>query len=352
MRQKLPLLLTLDYEMFNGKKSGTTQNCMITPTKELLKILDKHNFKATFFVDMCYVLRLRKEALQNDELKKDYDNVLSQLKVLAVNGHDLQLHLHPNWYHANYSDGELHSVVDDYKLSDMSKDEVEEMFREGTSFLKSITGKPVIAFRAGAYCLPTLLNYIEVFRHYGIVGDSSVNRNRKEETEKWAQFDYTDIPKEYLYRFSSSITRKDNHGEFVEVSIPNYPTNWFSTQLSSILSKRHRHTAWGDGTGTIGGELLPMWQKILVKLSRHMKSSVRVASIDNVNAGLFSIFKKEIKRRGDYMLIMGHPKCFMPEALQEFDAFLSKAKGMYENVTVAELIMKFKKHEDSSYCNL
>lgn len=343
MKQKLPLLLTLDYEMFNGKKSGTTQKCMITPTEELLKILDKHNFKATFFVDMCYVLRLRKEAYQDDDLKKDYDNVLSQLKALAVDGHDLQLHLHPNWYHAIYSDGEWHSVVDDYKLSDMSKDEVEEMFREGTSFLQSITRRPVVAFRAGAYCLPTLNNYTEVFRRYGIIGDSSVNRHRKEVTEKWAQFDYTDIPEEYLYRFSSGITRKDDNGEFIEVSIPNYPTSWISTQLTSLLSKKYRHTAWGDGTGTIGGNLLPMRQRFFVKLSRHMKSSVRVASIDSVNTGLFSIFDKERKRGGDYMLIMGHPKCFMPKSLQEFDAFLSKTKGMYENVTVAELIKKYKK---------
>jgi len=39
------ILITLDYELFNGEKSGSVNNSLITPMQELLKVLDKYNFK-------------------------------------------------------------------------------------------------------------------------------------------------------------------------------------------------------------------------------------------------------------------------------------------------------------------
>ena len=52
------IYITLDYELFLNDITGDVDHCLITPTQELLKILDKHNVKATFYVDMAYIYRL------------------------------------------------------------------------------------------------------------------------------------------------------------------------------------------------------------------------------------------------------------------------------------------------------
>ena len=148
-------LLTLDYELFNGLNSGTVQNCLITPTEELLKVLDKHGFKATFFVDTVFLNRLTSLKSDIPALQNDWNLIERQLKRLSNRGHQLQLHLHPQWFNAKYENGKWESVLTDYKLSDMREEEVELMFIEGCRLIQQVCGGSPIAFRAGAYCLQT-----------------------------------------------------------------------------------------------------------------------------------------------------------------------------------------------------
>ena len=54
MTGKKLLLFTFDYELFLGDKSGSVQDCLITPTDHLISLLNKYEFKAYFFVDTVY----------------------------------------------------------------------------------------------------------------------------------------------------------------------------------------------------------------------------------------------------------------------------------------------------------
>ncbi len=56
MSDKKLLLITFDYELFLGEKSGTVQQCLIDPTDKLLDLLGKYAFKALFFIDTVYIL--------------------------------------------------------------------------------------------------------------------------------------------------------------------------------------------------------------------------------------------------------------------------------------------------------
>ena len=64
-------LITLDYELYFNR-SGTAQKCIIEPTDLLLGILDKHDIRATFFVDSGYVLKLKEYMDTFEELQTDY----------------------------------------------------------------------------------------------------------------------------------------------------------------------------------------------------------------------------------------------------------------------------------------
>ena len=305
---------------------------MIRPMDELLKVLDKYNFKATLFVDTVFVNRLGELGVLYPELQEEYKKILGQLRGLYEQGHDLQLHIHPNWLHATYQDGQWQSVLTDYKLSDMTDEEVDRMFKEGKELLGRITGdhEKVIAYRAGAYCIQTYPDFVEVFKKYGIRIDSSVFRHQKSITEKWQQYDYTHIPKEYSYFFSKDVCEKDNEGEFQEVSIPTYHISKLKMLCYKYSLRGKEIRKWGDGLGSIN-MLSGRGNRFLNIIKGRLLPSIEVASIDSSKGWLLEhIYEKEKRKRSNYLLIMGHPKNFTPFSLQCLDAFLGN-QSMNDN---------------------
>ncbi len=330
--------MTLDYELFNGKESGSVNNSLITPMQELLKVLDKYNFKATVFVDTVYLNRLNEMRKVHSELNQDWKLIVSQLKNLHEKGHELQLHLHPNWLHATYENGSWNSVLTDYKLSDMSEEEVDGMFRDGIKILNLITNScEVIAFRAGAYCIQTYSNMQNMFEKYGIKIDSSVYRNHKSITERLEYYDFIHVPKEYVYRFQSNVCIKEELGSYIEVSIPSFWISKIKIVRSKLDQRKSEFSSkcWGDGKGSIGtldGKLVRLKKSLLA----HTKPSRIVASIDGSNSYYLNyIFKKEKRKAKDYMLIMGHPKSFSPYSLMHLDKFLNQLSKNDKNITIS-----------------
>jgi len=257
------------------------------------------NFKATVFVDTVYLNRLNEMRRVHSELNHDWELIVSQLKNLHEKGHELQLHLHPNWLHATYENGFWTSVLTDYKLSDMSEEEVDGMFRNGIKILNLITnGCEVIAFRAGAYGIQTYLNMQNMFAKYGIKIDSSVYRNHKSITERLEYFDFTHVPKEYVYRFQSNVCIKEELGSYIEVSIPSFwiPKSRIVKSKLDQLKSEFSSMSWGDGKGSIGtldGKFVRIKKSILA----HIKPSRIVASIDGSISYYLITFTRKKKEK-------------------------------------------------------
>ena len=333
-------ILTLDYELFNGEVGGTVSNCIIKPTEELCKVLDKYCCKATFFVDVCFLLRLKNLQKEYDELKGDWIAVTQQLKWLASNGHDIELHIHPNWYRATYKDGIWTPYLNDYKLSDIPQTVSAAIFKEGIQLIEDITGKRPVAFRAGAYCIQTYDQYAYTFKENSIKIDSSVYRNRSSKTERWEWYDYTSIPKVYKYRFAEDVCVEDNNGGYIEVSIPSYKMNVLQYFHYKIIDRRVQQSLlqkWGDGKTSIGGTLLPWPQRILSKIKRSFMPHFVPASIDGGNVNYLELLYRRELKNGEYFLIMGHPKLLSPYSISCLDAFLNNNINTMEFVTIDTL---------------
>lgn len=336
----MKLLITLDYELYNGKYGGSIENCIIKPTWEFLKVLDKYSVKATFFVDTVFLNRLLVLKEQNSSLENDWKSIQQQLSYLHAHGHDLQLHLHPQWYHATYEDEKWQSVLSDYKLSDMPRPVVAEMFDKGVSLLNSINNHKTVAYRAGAYCIQTLDDYHEFFLKNGLKIDSSVNRNMSSKTPDHQWYDYTNIPKSYIYHFEDDVTKEKEGGVFLEVSIPSYRMS----KLNDVINHIRRYfnndskTTWGDGVGSIG-HYEKKKDRLWHKLTSRLHPMRVVASIDGCGAeSLDNIFKKEKAREGEYIMIMGHPKSFTPYSLRLLDKFLAKRQEELESFIIRDFI--------------
>ena len=98
----MDLFITLDYELFMGKKTGSVESCLLSPMNSFISMLDRYGIKATIFVDAAYLLRLSELKDKHDKLKSDFELISDHLKCLEQDGHDIQLHFHPQWIYSDY----------------------------------------------------------------------------------------------------------------------------------------------------------------------------------------------------------------------------------------------------------
>src|SRR5689334_22752168 len=90
------LLITFDYELFLGNRSGNVDDCMIEPTRKLMAVMKKYGVRDVFFVDTTFLLRLRSMADTIRICAVDFRNVAGQLCDLVEDGHCVYPRIHPH----------------------------------------------------------------------------------------------------------------------------------------------------------------------------------------------------------------------------------------------------------------
>lgn len=71
------LILSYDYELFFGDKSGTVQKTLIEPTKHLLDSFRKTHLRANFFIDYLMLKNLKEV---NDAYTSNKDIALIEVR--------------------------------------------------------------------------------------------------------------------------------------------------------------------------------------------------------------------------------------------------------------------------------
>ncbi len=103
--RKLDLVLTLDYELF-GNGSGDVFKHLVIPTNNLLKICHIYNIKLTIFFEVIEYLKIKEEWNKGNTMGYNNNPVLAienQIIKAFQDGHDIQLHIHPQWINAKYN---------------------------------------------------------------------------------------------------------------------------------------------------------------------------------------------------------------------------------------------------------
>ena len=158
---QVKFLLSLDYELFFGASTGSVEQCMISPTWQLLRVLDKYKAKVSLFVDAGFIIKHRQYALDYPELKQQYLSIKYQLQSLIAQGHDTQLHIHPHWQDSYYTNDGWVMNTSRYRLHDFSQPELQRIVKSYKQELESCIDNEVFAYRAGGWCLvsATILLY-------------------------------------------------------------------------------------------------------------------------------------------------------------------------------------------------
>jgi len=238
------ILLTFDYELY-GDGSGDIFKNMVEPTNKILEILDKNSIKSTIFFEVIEYWKIKEQWEKGNNMgyeKNPVKAIEDQLKNAFSNGHDVQLHLHPQWINATWNDGGWivdnslwrlgdFEKINDYTLEDLIRDgkkTLVEMFTGINSHYKCHT------LRAGGYNIIPSNNILKVMKKLDFICESSVYPGGFEEGTL-SRYDYKsiDIKKGFWYIDDDVLLERKYETGMIELPIFALPT----TRIRKLLSK-------------------------------------------------------------------------------------------------------------------
>jgi len=216
-------ILTFDYELF-GSGKGDVFKHLVDPTKSILVILNELNLKATFFVEQLEIDAIIELQEHFPPASKEHIEALAveqQLHDIIQQGHDIQLHLHPQWYKAKYENKEWHLNFDWWRFSALPYNTSEdgtpgkyELIKTGKESLEKRVRKTLPtyqchSFRAGGYNVGDGKSSVDALVNNGLKLDSSVCPGFFSNS-KLSKYDYTAVNANlYYWRSKASLLSPD-----------------------------------------------------------------------------------------------------------------------------------------------
>ena len=311
--KKKTIILSYDYELFFGDRSGTVLKSIVEPTNKLMDVMEQNGFRGNFFVD--YLMFRELEKFTDERAVSDLKLLKDQIRDMVRRGHRVELHLHPHWMDAKYNGDGTWNFADftHYSLSSLDEDTIVEMFKEGTDYLNKLAGEAepgykIVAFRAGGWAVQPFDKLKKGFIETGISIDSSsaygVHSGIKNQT-----FDFRNMPHKEVYRFENDVCKEDKNGAFLEVPITTMPFSkktWLYLKFHKSLNREgylKRHT---DGTH-IRSDNDSREMGLLEKIIKKLKNRQMMQLSQHLPYSIMSFIDKT---KLEYYCIIDHPKDF------------------------------------------
>lgn len=222
------LVLSVDYEIF-GNGSGDARQHIIEPTWRMAEACEKFGAPLTVYFEVEEYLAFQRERARLLPLL-GYDpatEIRQQIVSLARRGHDIQLHLHPEWVGAHLSEIgrwqlRVHQRTVDclFPTAEETSTYIAERKRVIDELLAEAGCKhQVTAYRAGAFCAQPGQKLLYALRQNGFVLDSSVVKGMHRRDEH-VSYDFSTAPAARTHwQVSSDVAREDPAGSVTEVPI-------------------------------------------------------------------------------------------------------------------------------------
>jgi hypothetical protein len=324
------ILLTFDYELFLGVKSGTAQECILEPTNRILDILKRNGVSGIFFVDTLYLLKLKEVKSSYPKAEQDFNAIVEQLRVAVRNGSYIFPHLHPHWLDAEYI-----PEVNEWKLANkryyrfnaLDKTQQQEVFDQSVKLIEWIAAPvaddyKVDGYRAGGYSIQPFADFMPLFLKHGIYNEFSVRKGVYFKSDAQC-FDFRNAPEPDYYQFDDDVLKEQKAGVFKEYCISSIKmskrTSWWSGKNDSLCF-RLGVKGYGRGTGVKTANVEASSQR-----DEHGNREL-MASIEELNVVTYFEYKKAVKN-SDYFQFISHPKMVTPVQLYLFERLLRKLKS-------------------------
>ncbi|MBL7929421.1 MAG: hypothetical protein JNL47_08160 [Bacteroidia bacterium] len=346
------LILTYDYELFLGRRSGTVAQCQIIPTEKTLSILKKHQAKAIFFTDTLQLVRLKELAANgNIHAQKDFALLKEQFEKIISLGHYIYPHIHTHWLDAVY-DSSTHqwnlSDVSRYRFHQCNAETRKEAFIRSIEILKEII-LPIVpdykldGFRAGGWCIQPFSDFRNLFIEHGLRYEMSVLPGFYSFTNA-QHFDFTDCPGKNIYRFEEDECIEKENGRFIQLTVSSVPFTSVHRILDRIWLKFSpyfiKNNLPASGNGHASQPLIPQPEKRKpgFDVMQNLRQRIAVELLTPVSMPLYKSFLKG----NDYMHFLSHPKMITRNHHLLFEKFLDDAFKNFEVITDFKICLKEK----------
>jgi hypothetical protein len=291
MINKRQLLLTVDYEVF-GNGSGDVRRHMVEPTGRMARTCEKFGMPLTVFFEVEEFLAFGRE---RDKLidMLGYDpaaEIRAQAIDLIRRGHDLQLHLHPEWVGSVFVDGQWRLRPDQRSVESLfeTQEEISIYIRERKAVIDALyeeagSGRRVTAYRAGAFCAQPGRKLLRALAENGILVDSSLVKGMVRK-DGHVQLDFTGAPEgRRHWRVAMDVACEAAGGHVIEIPIYSQmgrriqqftPRRLLAKFSGNVPKDKQREMVKQLGIGRSPASLLRfLRQRFPIKLDFHNMSS-------------------------------------------------------------------------------
>lgn len=178
---KYELIITVDDELPAGG-AGDPLRDMLNPTKWLLDVCESHGAKLTVMIEMGELWAFEDSANETYAEWLGYNpaaSIREQLGRVIAHGHDVQLHLHPQWVGARWRNNAWELDYAHYCLTDFDHEEASGLLRRAKQDLESMLrpscpGYSCVGYRAGHWNTWPSGPYLAALSAAGLLSDTSV----------------------------------------------------------------------------------------------------------------------------------------------------------------------------------
>lgn len=345
------IIFTLDYELY-GNGSGNVYTHIIEPTERILALAGQYKAKITFFVEVVEFWRIEEEWLKGNTMgysNNPIDDIRKQLQEARKQGHDIQLHIHPQWVDAEYKNGAWSVNLADWRLGGYEKQgeySLENLLKKGKATLEEWI-KPVdanyecIALRAGGYNIQPSGELVNAMQTAGLKIDSSIYPGGKE-TGTLSNYDYSNIAVDKEYWQTGCELEIEGSSGIYELPIVAFPIKrWkkFASveRIKSLLQNRksakdsfEAKTSSGDGKKS----------SKLDKIKYFFQDEWQTWDYCLFSKSLHNLFLKKIKKqtKREVFTLVGHPKGYMGG--KGFKHLLDKSINSFSFYTITDFYKK------------
>jgi hypothetical protein len=210
----IEVIFSLDYEIY-GDATGSLRELILEPAELLMKSFEKWHYPLVIFVEVAELKRIYQE-----KSDADIKAVFNQIRVLNSQGHEIAIHLHPQWSGAKYQNGQWEVDLLEYNLCSLPEERIREIVSDGINFLRFILGKSdyvPLSFRAGNWLFQPTQPAARILYEYGIMIDSSVFKGGR---FKVYGVDYRKAGQNgFFWRFWEDVAEHDPQGQMIEIPI-------------------------------------------------------------------------------------------------------------------------------------
>jgi hypothetical protein len=277
MKPTIYLAFVDDWEL-SGNGSGDVRELQFRPMRELVKIFNAHGLHGSFNAEVMQQLTFRKFGDEYPELKALADEWDSVVQETFRQGHDIQLHIHPQWKNAQYADGQWRLTAD-WSILNYDAEEAYRMIAAGKEYLEKLL-RPIapdyrcISFRSGSWCIAPSPHMLNLLVRLGIIFDMSIVGGVRYETRN-INLDYTNCEEDFLpYYPVMWDARKVSSQTEPLICIP---TNHFYGSRRQVF-KHHFSKAWGKVRRRVAPQLATGISSRSVEAYGHEWAQTRHAS--------------------------------------------------------------------------